>query len=626
MSAESSALLLALSAGLVLLCSVLLLSLGEVRGRIADLLGGFTIAYALVVLVLELAGLLRALAAGPVLLLQLAITSGVLLVWIRRHQPTLLAPLTASGAERLSLRRVSSAGRRYPLVFVLGLAVLLVHLRNAQLILTVPEYEVDSLSYHLARAAFWKQYQSLQPWPTPYPPQVAYPMNAELGLLWTFLWWGSDELAGFVQWFSGFAAALGICGLVRLLGHSRAIGLLTGLLWLTLTQVLYQSTSAQNDLLTAAFCITTVYFLFAWFHRPSRSLLVLACTSFGLAIGTKGIILLLLPGMALMLTLLLWRPRKQARQWTEVRAWLLGSLLGLLLFGAYAYVQNIVFFGDPLGPSSYTERMIARGRSGEASGRWELLRENLGRYAYQLVDLSPLPFRIGRHLNPAKAWVFDKIFSGLDIDVENRATIEFGSFDLARLNVRSKSQAWFGPLGVLAVAAAVSNGLLGRRRADVLRLTLAVLPASFLVLHSAAQAWDPAAGRYYLTPMALSFPLLAPWLSLPGIEGRVWRAITIGLGLTVLLTMYVHIMDENHLRWNALSLGARQEGSWMNRVTYKMVAENVPLDASLGVVISPHHGFRLFPLFGARLQRRLTLAPPDNENLLPSRDVEIVLA
>ena len=46
-------------------------------------------------------------------------------------------------------------------------------------------------------------------------------MNAELGVLWTVLWSGTDRLSGFVQWISVPVIMLAIYGLTRLLGYSR---------------------------------------------------------------------------------------------------------------------------------------------------------------------------------------------------------------------------------------------------------------------------------------------------------------------------------------------------------------------------------------------------------------------
>jgi 4-amino-4-deoxy-L-arabinose transferase-like glycosyltransferase len=99
-----------------------------------------------------------------------------------------------------------------------------------------------------------------------------------------------------------------IFGMARLLDFTRAQGLFAALIWMTLPQILLQSTSIQNDIVVSVFFVISVYFLYFAFKREQRSVLLLSGLALGLAIGGKGTILIALPGLAVAV-LLLWLRR-----------------------------------------------------------------------------------------------------------------------------------------------------------------------------------------------------------------------------------------------------------------------------------------------------------------------------
>ena len=92
------------------------------------------------------------------------------------------------------------------------------------------------------------------------------------------------------------------------------------------------------------------------------------------------------------------------------------------------------------------------------------LRDNLGRYAYQFVDFSPLPDPLAVEINPTKAAVFSRLFQWLRIPVENPETIATPRFDLQYINPLDEDTSWFGPLAVFLIPAVVVQAYQGLRR------------------------------------------------------------------------------------------------------------------------------------------------------------------
>lgn len=617
-------LLLLLNLALIGAFSAFVLACAKVHGRIAYVVGGYLISYADIVIILELAGVLSAIHQVTVLVFQLSLTTISALVWIRMAKPLLFRPFLGPKLQRLDIPGLVGIARQAPvlsaLLILLAGSAGYVYFRHAEQILVVPPNNWDSLTYHLSRVGYWLQYKSFYPWPSAFLHQTTLPMNAELGLLWTILWRGTDQLTGFVQWTTVPVIVLGIYGIVCQLGYGRGQAALVAMLWPTLTQVLYQSSTTQNDLLTTAFWVATLYFFFASARKTGGPYPYLSGLALGLAIGTKSTSFLVLPGLACGSLLFMWLRRGDKEIRILILRWMAASLLSVFLFGSYIFLQNSVAFGSALGP------MGARRGPGDLATvdlsspdlvptLSSLLRDNLGRYIYQLVDFSPLPLHVASTINPLKSAVFSSIFQRLHIRIENAATVWTDPFSLRDINYLSTDRSWFGPLGAVLILAVVYQSYAAVRRRDALRLTLVLVTIGFLAFHSMLQLWTPANGRYYLIPVTVAFPLMADFLDTRTPWRGVLASLLVLLGLTVMfnVTLMDRVLQQVNLR--NVHFGVRQAPAWANEFDYRIMAENVPLNASIGVVSA--RDFRDYPFFGEHFTRRVTLAIPEDAAVLP---------
>ena len=225
----------------------------------------------------------------------------VWLLWRHSGKPSLSGPFSEG---KWTVWRELPFIKTKPALYLLAIGIVIIYLGNAILIITTPQHTYDSMTYHLSRVGYWLQHGTLAPWFTPNPRQTTFPPNAELGSLWTVLFWGSDQLTGFVQWFSALAASTAIFGIARLLGANRKYSLFAALIWLSYPAVLLQSTTTQNDLVISAFFIIMLYFLFLGLKEQKSRYLLLSGVAFGLAFGTKTTIFFTLPGLGISIFLL----------------------------------------------------------------------------------------------------------------------------------------------------------------------------------------------------------------------------------------------------------------------------------------------------------------------------------
>ena len=117
-------------------------------------------------------------------------------------------------------------------------------------------YNHDSMTYHLARVAFWEQNHSIGHYATNVIRQIASPVFAEILCLHIYVLSGHIvNLCNLVQSFSYIAAAYLIYSVLNRLGVKRYISLISVIIYMTMPIAFAESVSTQNDL------VVTVWFL-----------------------------------------------------------------------------------------------------------------------------------------------------------------------------------------------------------------------------------------------------------------------------------------------------------------------------------------------------------------------------
>ena len=118
-----------------------------------------------------------------------------------------------------------------------------------------PPNNNDSLAYHVSRVVHWIQNRSVAPYPTVIARQNFMPPWSEYVLLnLSILTWG-DQLVNLVQWLAMIGCILGVSRLVSRFGVSLGGQLSSAVFIASLPMAILQSSSTQNDLITAFWSI-----------------------------------------------------------------------------------------------------------------------------------------------------------------------------------------------------------------------------------------------------------------------------------------------------------------------------------------------------------------------------------
>ena len=217
------------------------------------------------------------------------------------------------------------------LATVVGAAVLL----ELVLAVAVAPNNFDSMTYHLSRAAYWLQFNTIEQFPGATVRQGTFPPNAEILLAWTMMLTKGDRFTQVIQWAAMLGATLSVYCWARMLAWGRQAAVFAALVFAMVPLVAMQATSTQNDLVVTAFLLVGALFLYRGISDQHRGELVVGAIALALAVGTKTTALFMLPGIAL---LALAASRWRLRPLVVPAALVLG---GVVLLGSFTYVDNL---------------------------------------------------------------------------------------------------------------------------------------------------------------------------------------------------------------------------------------------------------------------------------------------
>jgi hypothetical protein len=214
--------------------------------------------------------------------------------------------------------------------------------------LASPPNSIDSIQYHMSRAAHWAQQGSLNNFATPVERQLYMPPFAEIAILNVYLLAGSDHLVNLVQWSSMVVTLIAISLLsARLHASPKGQGMAV-LFAATLPMGILQASGTLNDYVTALWVVCLANFAVkAHMTELTRREWALAGLATGIGVLTKATF------VAFALPFLVWLGISTLRRvgWGQaIRFGLLGLLLVAIL-NAGAWRRNLRSFDTPLGPS-----------------------------------------------------------------------------------------------------------------------------------------------------------------------------------------------------------------------------------------------------------------------------------
>lgn len=381
--------------------------------------------------------------------------------------------------------------------------------------LLAPPNTWDSMTYHLARVAHWHRNGSLAHYPTNIVRQLHLGPGAEILILQLQTLAGGDRFANCVQWSAYGLSTVAAMLTARELGAGRAGERFAAVFVLTVPMLILQSTSTQNDLVTAVWVAAFTLYGVRWIRRGTPTELWRAACALGLAVLTKGTALFFAGPFVVWFAAATLR-RHRARSWRA--ALVVVAVVGVLNGGHFA--RNSQVYGHPLGSGV----------------------EGPGAYASEIKTPATFLSGVTRNLalqlaTPFEAWN-QRVASwarqahwALDLDPSDpRSTWQGFRFDVYRSSRHEDSEG--APLQVLLVGAALAAAAIVRRLRpagsawSVYCLSTLAGAALFAFL----LRWQPWHTRLHAPLWVLAAPCLAV------VVGRIrWRPAPTVISITLAL-------------------------------------------------------------------------------------------
>jgi hypothetical protein len=434
----------------------------------------------------------------------------------------------------------------------------------------------DPNSYHLSRAAYWIQNNSVTQFTGGTARELAYPPDAEILCAWTMLMSGVDTFANLVQWFALVGTGTAIYLAARVLGFQRSGSALAALLFAAMPIPIMEATTAQNENVVACFTVAALAFGIRGFRARHRRELVLAALALGLAIGTKVTALLGLPALALIFAAIALRDRPPRRLVLQAAAMALAAVVAL---GTYNYVSNLRNTHDLFGNVDPAQRTTPFYENSVMADWGYVDFPGVSIPGFDTWAARRMPELFGER--PALAGFQFKLDSAVD-----DSTSAFGPV---------------APAVLFAVLLAFAFGW--RSRLDRRALALGVL--LFLLLFPLPEQAHPDLTRAAAPGIALGAPLLAVLTR--------WRALTGAAVLLGVAALVPSVLD-NHWKLLNVPQGTKPTHA-LSRL--QQIATVRPEIAQAVAAVNARIGSRApigfvgpadawdYPFFGAHLERRV---------------------
>ncbi|MEN6571212.1 MAG: glycosyltransferase family 39 protein [Anaerolineaceae bacterium] len=590
----------------------------------------FLCASAYVIVTLEIAGFLTRLNQPAVILILQAVFTAVSFFIFRKK----LIPLKTLLASFKTVS-VGSFVRKYPLAAVMVLVIAGFYGFLFFVSIHFPQNTSDSLYNHLSRIAYWLQQGSFNIYPAFNNIGSMYPLNNSVLMLWSVVFLRSDVLVGTVQFFATIAAAVILYALAVRFGFSRISGLLCALIFLTFPIVLFESITAQNDILAAAYIGAAILFLLNRNAEGQKNRLVFSALAMALAIGTKQYALFTLPGYILLAVIVIGRQRENKRK--QLAFWT-GTLVGLtVLLGLFSYARNIFIYQNPFGETRDINYAESYNSIGGVADRAVV---NSLRLFSQFISCDGFPDSINRKCVRVKAAAFDAAFSKTRFNLESDKYLLSPDvpFSLTTIYPLNEESTWYGFLGWVLILPAFVYGIvysIRRRKVEAI-VIIATAILYFLATATFKNGWDEYLGRYLILAVLLIMPFASFIMSDKRPVNRILVALIFITG--ILISSYSIVNDYSRplvgrkemvrlynespmlikkITYKTMPYITNEKSVWQESRTFQraygnqsfliplgMVDENVTPDSSLGIVAEGGY-FPDYLFFGDDFSRRI---------------------
>jgi 4-amino-4-deoxy-L-arabinose transferase-like glycosyltransferase len=618
---------------LVLITSILIASMFEIKSKIAYFLAIYLFSISNVILTCTVTGFFHQLDNQYFF----ALIHGLIFVitlyyWKRKSKSIVQTPKQMFYSAKQFFNRTFRSHEILIFFVIVCLSVVF----QLVLIYVMPPNTHDSMTTHMSRIGYWLQNGTYLPFNIHNIRDIYYPVNPAFQVLWTVVFTGNDTFVEASQFTAMLICSISVYGISRLLNRSPKSAIFNALLFLSYPIVIMQGTTSQTDLVVAALISCAFYFLILGFKQGQNKFLSISGLGIALALGSKQTAFFILPGYLFLFFFLWLKKRKEMPK--AIQHFLIFTLIFFLIFGSLTYIINLVHFNGFFGPPGSVK---SESTFSNIQDILKILKLNSLRLTYNAIDPSGLTYPLKNYFIKAKSILFSKTLDALNIELEGNAlTLNEHQFQYLTVPHLTEDEAWYGPLGFFLMALALIAGFIrGIQKKDIVRLGLVF---TFLVyvfcIVLFRPGWDPYQGRYFLSVAVLVTPLINIYFS----ENRFIHITRFGI-ITVAISIIIttHLLNEakpvavfennpSLIRETIWNMDRTDKMTVQNkglRDPFRSIASCISADAVVGLCIDT--GVWDYPFFGSDFSQKIVPIYPRNllvnKNWLQENEIDFVI-
>ncbi len=312
-----------------------------IRGAIVYSTGGFSL---FTIIILEGLGAISAITQPALgIIWTTALVILILFAWRKRLLVDSIAKLSAWW-KNTQLNKIE-----WVILVTIGFFIITLFL----IALISPPNNTDSLQYHVARIIHWIQDRNFKFFPVAYLAQLFNPPGAEMLLLNNFLLVGGDRLINLQQWvFMIFSLIVGTA-IAKMIGAGRTGQWIAAVFLLGLPVGILESTTAQNDYVTAFWILSLVYLVV---KNIGKNTSFVAITAMGIIAGMA--MLTKVPAYSYIAIILIWVTISSVKK-IGIKRSIINSIIiisVMFVINVNQWKKNLDTFNNPFGEVEFVSR------------------------------------------------------------------------------------------------------------------------------------------------------------------------------------------------------------------------------------------------------------------------------
>lgn len=260
---------------------------------------------------------------------------------------------------------------------------------NIVLILFSVPNEWDSMTGHLNRVVRYIQRGTMEHFGGTNWNMDTYPKSVCTIQIYSYLISGKIEHAfNLIHHTAFWITLVAVFGIAQRIGQNLSASFFCALSYSLFLDFLMQAVTTETDIVLTAYLSCLLYFLFTYHATRNSKYLYLAGMAFGIVLGHKITFVLLMPSVFVIMIYTVFLAPDMPTFFKRVSRLTLSITVALLIYTLpTGYIRNIQVFGHPIGPETSRKHQSIE-RAGSLSNLFEQGSRNVVRYTYDFCNLD----------------------------------------------------------------------------------------------------------------------------------------------------------------------------------------------------------------------------------------------